>query len=238
MVKPLEKTNLLVIERGDIGKRAAETIAKYSEPSIQVIESSIPLHLDVMYEEDPAFLNEIKFTNIHLVLSYSYHIDITQFLIKRASDAGVEVFIIPGSDPAYRLQGARRQSKKLSGNMSLVAPRVSCGGLPLGINPHLDRLHDHLGLPEFELKIDESDKISSAKVLRHSLCGCADRVAENLVGVSVDNAYNKAGLLTQAHCRAPRGYQFLRGCSEIHLSAEIHADAIARALDAAKENRE
>jgi hypothetical protein len=238
MDKPVENTNILVIERGDIGKRAAKTIARYSESSIHVFESSIPLQLDVMYEEDPAFLNEIKFSNIHIVLSFSYHIDITQFLIKKASDAGVEAFIIPGSDPAYRLLGARRQSRKLSGKMILVAPRVSCGGIPTGINPHLDRLREYLGLPEFNLEIDESNRITSAKVLRHSLCGCADKVADGLVGMSVDNAYNKAGLLTQAHCRAPRGYQLLRGCNEIHLSAEIHADAVARALDATKENKE
>jgi hypothetical protein len=230
---PLETTNILVIERGEIGKRAAKTIAEYSESTIQVFESSIPLDLDVMYEEEPAFLNEIGFSNIHIVLSYSYHIDITQFLIQRASEAGVEAFIIPGSDPAYRMLGARRQSKKLSGEMILVAPKVSCGGIPIGINPHLDRLHEHLGLPEFDIKIDESNRIVSAKVLRHSFCGCADRVAEAIVGILVDDAYNKAGLLTQAHCRAPRGYQLLRGCGEIHLSAEIHADAVARAIDAA-----
>ena len=237
MVEPLEKTNLLVIERGDIGKRAANTIAQYGDSSIQVFEVSIPLHLEVMYEDSPDFLNKIDFTNTHIVLSYSYHIDITQFLIEKASHAGVNAFIIPGSDPAYRLQGARRQSKILSGDMILVAPKVSCGGIPAGVNYHLDKLREHLGLPEFEIKIADNT-IVSAKVLRHSLCGCADRLVEGIIGISVDDAYCKAGLLTQAHCRAPRGYELLRGCSEIHLSAQIHADAVLRAIDAAKENGE
>ena len=233
MNTPLETTNLLVIERGDIGKRAATTIAQYGTSSIHVVENSIPLHLEVMYEDYPDFLNEIDFTNIHIVLSYSYHIDITQFLIEKASKAGVNAFIIPGSDPAYRLQGARRQSKTLAGDMILVAPKVSCGGIPAGINTHLDRLRENLGLPEFEFEI-EDNKIISAKVLRHSLCGCADRLVEGLIGTNVDDAYCKAGLLTQAHCRAPRGYELLRGCSEIHLSAQIHADAVVRAIDASR----
>lgn len=226
------KTNILVIERGDIGKRAAVTISQYGGSSIQVFEMSIPLHLEVMYEEEPSFLESIDFTDIHIVLSFSYHIDITQFLIKKASDAGVEAFIIPGSDPAYRLQGARRQSKMLSAEMILVAPKVSCGGIPASVNQHLDRLRETLGLPEFKFDIDENGTIKSVDVVRHSLCGCADRLAEGLVGINVDDAYTKAGLLTQSHCRAPRGYQILRGCSEIHLSAEIHADAVARAIDA------
>jgi hypothetical protein len=236
MDESIENTNVLVIERGEIGKRAAATITEYSDSSVQVYEAIIPLDLDVMYEDTPDFLDEIDFKNIHIVLSYSYHVDITQFLIKKASDSGVQAFIIPGSDPAYRLQGARRQSKKLADEMILVAPKVSCGGIPAGANPHLDRLREHLGLPEFKLELDESGKIESAEVLRHSICGCADRLAEGLVGIDIDDAYSKAGLLTQSHCRAPRGYQLLRGCSEIHLSAEIHADAVVRAIDAAKEN--
>jgi hypothetical protein len=177
-------------------------------------------------------------TGINIIISYSYHIDITQFLIKKASDSGVDAFFIPGSDPAYSKLGARRQSKELSGQMILVAPKVSCGGIPQGINPHLDRLRENLGLPEFEIEIDNNDKIKSVKVVRHSLCGCADKVAEGLMGKKVDDAYTRAGLITQTHCRAPRGYQILRGCGEIYLSAEIHADAIVRALDAAKGNKE
>ena len=52
------------------------------------------------------------------------------------------------------------------------------------------------GQPVLELTIDEETRtISGAQVSRDAVCGCARFVAEGLIGLSVDEAEEKAGLL-------------------------------------------
>jgi hypothetical protein len=54
----------------------------------------------------------------------------------------------------------------------------------------------YFGQPELKISVDpQSRTISAAEVQRDAVCGCARYVAEKLVGVSVDDAEEKAGLL-------------------------------------------
>jgi hypothetical protein len=54
----------------------------------------------------------------------------------------------------------------------------------------------HFGQPRLTLTIDpDAGVITAAEVERDAVCGCARHVAEGLVGVSVDEAEEKAGLL-------------------------------------------
>jgi hypothetical protein len=54
----------------------------------------------------------------------------------------------------------------------------------------------YFGRPMFRITVDADDRaIGEVKVLRDAFCGCARYVAENLVGVSLEEAEQKAGML-------------------------------------------
>jgi hypothetical protein len=53
----------------------------------------------------------------------------------------------------------------------------------------------HFGQPDIRLTVDEETRtISAAEVQRDAVCGCARAVAEKLIGLSTDEAEEKAGL--------------------------------------------
>ena len=62
-------------------------------------------------------------------------------------------------------------------------------------NPLISEFATYFGKPELELTIDpHSRTIIAASVRRDAVCGCARQVAEKLIGISVDEAEEKAGL--------------------------------------------
>jgi hypothetical protein len=51
-------------------------------------------------------------------------------------------------------------------------------------------------MPKLEIEVDPDTRIIvSARVHRDAVCSCAQAVSEGLIGVSVDNTEEKAGLL-------------------------------------------
>jgi hypothetical protein len=65
----------------------------------------------------------------------------------------------------------------------------------------------------------ESRLITSAEVLRDAVCGCARHTAERLVGVSADDAEEKAGLLHHHYpCLATMGIDSDYGDTLMHIS--------------------
>jgi hypothetical protein len=63
-------------------------------------------------------------------------------------------------------------------------------------DPFISAFARHFGQPVLRLTVDpKSRTITSAEVERDAVCGCARHVAQNLIGMSVDEAEEKAGLL-------------------------------------------
>jgi hypothetical protein len=54
----------------------------------------------------------------------------------------------------------------------------------------------YFGRPMFRIQVDpDKGVVSEVKVLRDALCGCAHYVAESLIGVPIEEAEQKAGIL-------------------------------------------
>ncbi len=63
-------------------------------------------------------------------------------------------------------------------------------------NPLIAEFARYFGQPQLSLEIDpDSRTITSAEVTRDAVCGCARYAAEGLIGLSADEAEEKAGLL-------------------------------------------
>jgi hypothetical protein len=86
----------------------------------------------------------------------------------------------------------------------------------------------YFGKPELKLEIDpESRLIVSAQVQRDAVCGCARYVAERLVGVSADEAEEKAGLLHHHFpCLASMGKDVDFGDTLMHVSGNVLKDNV------------
>lgn len=73
-------------------------------------------------------------------------------------------------------------------------------------DPLIAKFARHFGRPELRITVDpETRAIAAVEVVRDAFCGCTCYVAQELVGVSVDEAEFQAGILHH-HCPAWRGW--------------------------------
>jgi hypothetical protein len=77
----------------------------------------------------------------------------------------------------------------------------------------------------------ENDRIIRIEVLRGAPCGSTWEAAKKIVNLSVGQALIKIGLETQYFCTAdPSNWDPIYGKSPVHLAAELHKIALAKAL--------
>ncbi len=89
----------------------------------------------------------------------------------------------------------------------------------------------HFGRPAFKISLD-AHILHTVKVLRDSPCGCARRVAENLTGVSVDQAERRAETLHRDFpCLASVAMDSDYGDTLLNVSAHILQDALRDQLE-------
>jgi hypothetical protein len=90
-------------------------------------------------------------------------------------------------------------------------------------DPLIAEFAGHFGQPDLLITVDsESRRITSAEVLRDSVCGCARHVAPRLVGVSADDAEQEAGLLHHHYpCLATMGVDSDYGDTLMHISGNL-----------------
>jgi hypothetical protein len=90
-------------------------------------------------------------------------------------------------------------------------------------DPLIAEFARHFGQPDLHITVDPiSRRITSAEVLRDSVCGCARYVAQRLVDVSADDAEQKAGLLHHHYpCLASMGVDTDYGDTLMHISGNL-----------------
>jgi hypothetical protein len=77
----------------------------------------------------------------------------------------------------------------------------------------------------------DEDRIIRAEVLRGAPCGATWEAVKNIENLPADQALITIGLETQYFCTAdPSNWDPIYGKSPVHLAAELHRTALARAL--------
>jgi len=89
-------------------------------------------------------------------------------------------------------------------------------------------ISEKFGMPKFKINL-KNNIIYRIEVLRSSLCGAAFIIAEKLKYKNFQDALNEAGILTQYECKGKGGPD-----SCIHKAAEIHKEALKKAIDEAQ----
>jgi hypothetical protein len=143
-----------------------------------------------------------------LILCLTHQRGVVQLLPEIARLTGAEGVIVAVDDHAALPLGLLNQVHAWLNEIGVTAvfPKPLCSLTRKTYNvghkistyfdgPIAEFVH-YFGKPMFRIQVD-TDKhvVSEVKVLRDSLCGCAHHVAESLVGVSLDEAEQKAGIL-------------------------------------------
>lgn len=86
------------------------------------------------------------------------------------------------------------------------------------------------GAPEYDVDITDGI-ISKLSVQRGAPCGATWDAGEKIIGLDVDTAIEKIGLEAQFCCTAnPADWDPINGKSPVHLAADFHSNALAKAV--------
>ena len=225
------KIRILLFQRGMYGERVVETIKKYGK-KLQISKIfKIPKDLPDIIEEPETYISEEIFKDIDLIISYSLHADLSQYIVEQAKNNGIKAVIMPGEDPSFSQLGARRQLFEIAGNeVTVFGPEVTCALKPVEDNEIIKIFCSELGHPKFKVETKEG-KISKVDVIRGAPCGATWYVAKEIIGESIKEAPRKAALLTQYYCRASRGYDIIGGEGKIHKAGKITMKAFEKAIE-------
>ncbi|MGD2251883.1 MAG: DUF166 family protein [Anaerolineales bacterium] len=228
---------LLAVTQGQWGERIAENITKHAPSDWQVATWSAPRVLPQVIDEPEDFLPP-ALPQADLVLALGDTAGLAQLIPDIVRRTQARAVIAPIDRNTSLPAGLAGQLKQWLDDMGVasVFPRPFCSlgeqtynHKPL-VEPYQDKLirrfSTHFGRPKFKVAISEG-RIQSLEVLRDAACGCARHVAQGLVGTSVDEALEKAGLLHHHYpCLASMNKDIDYNDTLMHVSGNILKDSI------------
>jgi hypothetical protein len=199
---------ILVIVTGEYGKRHLKNIREYGPKSWEIETWQTPSVFPPFIDDPEDFLPD-QLPAADLILSFAEHKGAAELLPDIARMVKAKAVLVAVDDELWLPRGLDRQLHgwlKEAG-VDCVTPKPLCSltDATYGVTRHETASYDnpliaefarYFGKPELSLEIDpESRTITSAEVVRDAVCGCARYTAEGLIGLSADEAEEKAGLL-------------------------------------------
>jgi hypothetical protein len=226
---------------GEYGLRHLGNIRQHAPASWQIeawqAATAFPLVID--YPED--YLPE-SLPQADLLLSFAEHKGVAELLPDIARMTGARAVIASVDNEAWLPRGLARQLRGWLADIDVacVTPKPLCSLTEKDYlitrrqrlaydDPRIAEFAHYFGRPRLQLELDpETRTITAALVTRDAVCGCARFVAEALIGVSADEAEEKAGL---AHhhfpCLASMGIDPDFNDTLMHVSGNIMRDEVA-----------
>lgn len=232
---------ILTIINGEYGARHAENI-RQNGPSDWIISiwqapTHFPLIIDYPEDHLPKELPPSE-----LILSFAEHKGVAELLPEIAVMTGAKAVIAPVDNEAWLPRGLARQLRGWLERMDVacVTPKPLCSltEADFGVtrrqriqyeNAWIKKFASHFGQPDLTITVDpDSRVITEIAVVRDAVCGCARYVAEKLVGLSADDAAEKAGLLHHHYpCLASMGKDIDFDDTLMHVSGNVLKDNVS-----------
>jgi len=231
---------LLAIINGEYGTRHVKNVTKHG-PNDWVIkiwncQTTFPPVID--YPEDylPAELPASD-----LILSFAEHRGVAELLPEIAEMTGAKAVIAAIDNEAWLPRGLARQVRgwleKMDVKCATPKPLCSLTEHDYGVTRReritydsnlISEFANYFGQPDIKIEVDPNTRIiTSAKVNRDAVCGCARYAADGLVGLSADEASEKAGLLHHHYpCLASMGKDLDFGDTLMHVSGNVLKDNV------------
>ncbi|MCJ7716198.1 MAG: DUF166 domain-containing protein [Anaerolineales bacterium] len=199
---------ILAVVTGEYGKRHVKNIREYGPKSWEIETWQTPPVFPPFIDDPEDFLPD-QLPAADLILSFAEHKGAAELLPEIAKKAKAQAVLVAVDDELWLPRGLDRQLHGWleEAGVDCVTPKPLCSltETTYGVTRHETASYDnpliaefarYFGKPEVSLEIDpESRTIISAEVVRDAVCGCARHSAEGLIGLSADDAEEKAGLL-------------------------------------------
>jgi hypothetical protein len=236
--------NILAIINGDYGKRHVENVHQHAPATwhIEVWEAPTVFPLIIDYPEDyiPGSL-----PTSDLILSFAEHKGVAELIPEIAGMTGAKAVIAAIDNEAWLPRGLARQLRGWLEDMGVACatpkPLCSITEHDFGVtrrkrieynDSRIQAFARLFGQPDIHLTVDpETRLITSARVQRDAVCGCARFVAEQLLGISADEAESKAGLAHHHYpCLASMGIDADFDDTLLHVSGNVMKDNVAKGV--------
>jgi hypothetical protein len=254
---------ILAIILGEYGQRHVDNLRAHGPTGwrIEVWQAPTALPPIVDYPED--FLPD-DLPPADLILSFAEHKGVAELLPEIARMTGAQAVIAPVDSEAWLPRGLARQlcgwladvhhpadnGHPRDRGVACVTPKPLCSltETHYGVGRRQQIEYDnaliaefarHFGRPELRIGVDPQTRtIVSADVVRDAVCGCARHVAQGLIGVSVDDAEQQAGLLHHHYpCLASMGIDTAFGDTLMHVSGNLLKENVAAQVKPFKQVR-
>jgi hypothetical protein len=198
---------ILAIISGEYGVRHVGNLRAHC-PNGWCIETwkapaALPLIMDYPEEFLPPSLPASD-----LILSFAENKSVAELLPEAAKITGARGVVAAVDNDAWLPRGLARQLRGWLERMEVACatPKPLCSLTEHDYkitrreretyeSPVIAEFARYFGQPDIRLSVDESTRtIIAAEVRRDAVCGCARSVAEKLIGLSADEAGEKAGL--------------------------------------------
>jgi hypothetical protein len=232
---------ILAIISGPYGQRHVDNIRAHGPAEWVVDTWQAPAVLPPIVDYPEDFLPE-AFPPADLILSFAEHRGVAELLPDIARMTGAQAAIAAVDNEAWLPRGLARQLRGWLGDAGVVCvtPKPLCSltethyslarrQLVEYDDPLIRAFARHFGMPDLDLTIDpQTQRITAATVVRDAFCGCARHVAQGLIGTSVDEAEEKAGLLHHHYpCQASMGLDSDFSDTLMHVSGHYMRGSVA-----------
>jgi hypothetical protein len=231
---------ILAIISGDYGRRHVENIRAHG-PADWIVETwQAPTVLPPVIDYPEEYLPD-RFIPSDLILSFAEHKGVAELLPDIAALSGAQAVIAAIDNEAWLPRGLARQLRGWleAGNVAVATPKPLCALTETHYwiarrvkfevtHPLIAEFARHFGRPELAVTVDPNTReITAAEVRRDAVCGCARFVAQGLVGISADDAGEKAGLLHHHYpCLASMGKDLDYNDTLMHVSGNLLKDNV------------
>jgi len=199
---------ILAVISGEYGKRHIRNIRDFGPKSWEIETWQTPPVFPPFIDDPEDFLPD-QLPHADLILSFAEQKGAAELLPDIARMTKAQAVLVAVDDELWLPRGLDRQLHGWleKAGVDCVTPKPLCSltETTYGVtrhetadynNPLITEFARYFGQPELSLEIDpDSRTITSAEVTRDAVCGCARYAAEGLIGLSADEAEEKAGLL-------------------------------------------
>jgi hypothetical protein len=203
-----EEMRILAIVSGQYGRRHVDNLRAHGPDDWEIHVWQAPAVLPPVIDDPEDHLPD-EFPQVKLILSFAEHKGVAELLPEIAEMTSAHSVLVAVDDANWLPRGLARQLRGWLADLGVtcVTPKPLCSltESDYGIafreripydDATLAAFARHFGRPNLTLTVDpETRTIVAVDVERDAVCGCARAVAAGLIGVSVDKAEEKAGLL-------------------------------------------
>ena len=199
---------LTVLSAGEYGERHFKNIQQHGPETWQIETWQAPQVLPLVIDYPEDYLPE-SFPLTDLILSFAEHKGVAELLPDIAKMAGAKAVIAAVDNETWLPRGLARQLRGWLERMGVpcATPKPLCSLTEKDYkvtrrerlsyeSPQIAEFARYFGQPDLDVEVDpQTREIVSARVKRDAVCGCVRHVAEGIIGLSVDEVEEKAGLL-------------------------------------------